>query len=75
MFERGFKTWCERIAAELRKALNVGSTDPLPCEHLVSTLEDVASAVRPMISAIVQPAIIAFADPAGVGTSLEGLRP
>ena len=30
MFRRGFKTWCERIAANLRRELHLQPVDPLP---------------------------------------------
>src|SRR5262245_33587047 len=38
MFERGFKTWCERMAVELRKAWNLIATDPMPCDRLAAHL-------------------------------------
>lgn len=30
MFRRGFKTWCEQIAATLRRDFKLAATDPLP---------------------------------------------
>jgi hypothetical protein len=35
VFRRGFKTWCETIASQKRKQLNLGATDPLS-PHLLA---------------------------------------
>ena len=38
MFARGFKTWCENAAVELRRTLRLQRTDPLAPEQLASHL-------------------------------------
>lgn len=38
MFARGFKTWCENSAVELRRTLGLQKTDPLYPEQLASHL-------------------------------------
>ena len=39
MFERGFKTWCERYAVEKRVELGLKSTDPLNAFKLAENLQ------------------------------------
>lgn len=39
MFERGYKTWCERYAAEKRAALRLSSSDPLDPRALAKQLK------------------------------------
>lgn len=38
-FERGFKTWCERTAAGIRRSLNLAPFDPLDPRALAAHLE------------------------------------
>lgn len=38
MFKRGFKSWCERYAAEKRKELGIKLTDPLDAKALAKNL-------------------------------------
>lgn len=39
MFVRGFKTWCERIALQYRRDLNLKATDPLAPRRLADHLK------------------------------------
>jgi len=39
MFERGFKSWCENVALNLRGELRLRRTDPLPPKDLANYLE------------------------------------
>jgi len=39
MFQRGFKTWCEKVALEVRTELGLSATDPLKPEDLAEYLE------------------------------------
>lgn len=38
MFERGFKTWCEKYAIDTRRELNLKSSDPLDPRELATKL-------------------------------------
>lgn len=38
MFERGFKSWCENTAIQIRKDLKLAEVSPLPAKMLASTL-------------------------------------
>lgn len=38
MFERGFKSWCERVAITQRRELNLQPTDSLDARHLATHL-------------------------------------
>lgn len=38
MFQRGFKSWCEQVAIQRRKELDIPPTDPLPSHHLAQHL-------------------------------------
>lgn len=38
MFNRGFKSWCEQVALQQRRALGVRPVDPLSPEHLAARL-------------------------------------
>jgi len=37
-FERGFKSWCENVSAQIRGELELTSSAPLPCEALADYL-------------------------------------
>ena len=39
MFERGFKSWCENVATEMRRELNLDEAAPLPPEVLAQYLK------------------------------------
>ncbi|MDR3483176.1 MAG: ImmA/IrrE family metallo-endopeptidase [Burkholderiaceae bacterium] len=39
MFERGFKTWCEKYAVDARSELNLKSSDPLDPRKLAANLK------------------------------------
>lgn len=39
MFERGFKTWCERVSIQQRRDLNLSPTDPLDPRRLADNLK------------------------------------